>query len=168
MTVKEWINQEQGKHFCHCGCKEEIKITRHHHKPSEGIPLFKPGHLNKLNPPNLGKKFSEEHRRNISKNHADVSNKNNPNYGKLGKNSPNWKGGSKLSRAKINAKRKQFGFNPLNNWFKDSEAHHLNLNDIIFIPKELHKSIGHSVTQNRKMKEINDAAYKWLCIQEML
>lgn len=49
MTVREWVIQEQGKHFCHCGCGEEIIITKEHHRPSKGIPKYKNGHSNNEN-----------------------------------------------------------------------------------------------------------------------
>lgn len=42
MNVKEWISQEQGKHFCSCGCGKLIIIKRHHH--NKGIPKFINGH----------------------------------------------------------------------------------------------------------------------------
>lgn len=47
MSVQEWVEQEQGKHFCQCGCGQEIKIKAHHHKPSHGIPKYRVGHANK-------------------------------------------------------------------------------------------------------------------------
>lgn len=44
-SVKEWIAQEQGKHFCKCGCGGDIEIKRHH--KVVGIPNFIYGHNNK-------------------------------------------------------------------------------------------------------------------------
>jgi len=48
--------------------------------------------------PLKGRRFSEEHRKNLSKNHSNVSGKNNPMYGKKrnnprGKDSPTYKNG---------------------------------------------------------------------------
>lgn len=40
MTVNDWIKQEQGKHFCHCGCETEIKILAKHHCGCVGIPKY--------------------------------------------------------------------------------------------------------------------------------
>lgn len=82
--------------------------------------------------------------------------------GKCGKDSPSWKGGRKLSIARNNSKRKQFGFIPLNNPEVDGwVAHHLDLNYIIYIPEELHKSIYHSMIKDINMDIINDTVYKW-------
>jgi len=67
----------------------------------------------------------------------------------------------KLTIKRSNAKRKNFGFIPLNDWFKNCEGHHLNYDDVIFIPKELHRSVYHSVTQNINMNEINNAVFEW-------
>lgn len=69
----------------------------------------------------------------------------------------------KETRRKQYATRKGLGFNTLNNPFPNCEGHHLNYEDVIFIPYELHRSISHSVTQNRNMHEINTLAidYYW-------
>lgn len=58
-------------------------------------------------------------------------------------------------------RRRCLEFFPLNTWFKDSEAHHLNEKFILYIPKELHKSIKHSLKDIESMKEINDIVIKW-------
>lgn len=44
MTINEWIIQEQGKHFCQCGCGGKIIIKKHHRLPSNGIPNIIRGH----------------------------------------------------------------------------------------------------------------------------
>ena len=44
MTVLEWVEYHQGKHFCECGCGGEIKIMPHHHNPGCGIPKYISGH----------------------------------------------------------------------------------------------------------------------------
>lgn len=80
-----------------------------------------------------------------------------------GKNNPNYKGGKKLAKARSYAKRKQFGFVPLNDCSIDGwVGHHLDLNYVIFIPEELHKSIWHSVTKDVNMDIINDKVYEWV------
>ena len=63
--------------------------------------------------------------------------------------------------------RKDFNNNTLNKKFKGAEGHHINKNDIIYIPKELHKSILHSVTQDKNMEEINKLAIEYLFDNEM-
>ena len=60
------------------------------------------------------------------------------------------------------SKRRLLGFLPLNRPFKDSEAHHINRNDIIYIPKELHQSISHSIKTGRNMEEINRLAMNFI------
>ena len=44
-TVYAWVKKNQGKHFCHCGCKGEIEILRSHH--NKGIPKYIKGHGSK-------------------------------------------------------------------------------------------------------------------------
>lgn len=60
------------------------------------------------------------------------------------------------------SKRRLLGFSPLNKPFKDSEAHHINRDDVIYIPKELHQSIPHSIKMDRNMKAINKLAIKFM------
>jgi len=50
MKIKDWIIQEQEKHFCKCGCGNTIPIKPWHH--SAGIPDYLQGHQTKANPPN--------------------------------------------------------------------------------------------------------------------
>jgi hypothetical protein len=40
--VKDWIESQQGLHFCHCGCGQEIKIKPYHFK--NGTPKYICGH----------------------------------------------------------------------------------------------------------------------------
>lgn len=71
---------------------------------------------------------------------------------------------SKESYRKSHATRKHFGFNPLNNWFLNSEGHHLHINnhdDIIYSPIELHKSIKHSYKDSLSMYKINKIIFEW-------
>ena len=65
--------------------------------------------------------------------------------------------------AKSHAKRKRaLGFEPLNEWFPESEAHHIDKNTVIYIPKELHRSISHNVFTGKGMEEINKLAFEFL------
>ena len=54
-----------------------------------------------------GKTYGEEWRKKISLNHADVSGKNNPMYGKRGELHPSWKGGGSIENDIL---RKSFKF----------------------------------------------------------
>lgn len=68
----------------------------------------------------------------------------------------------KLTDARAKAKRKRdLGFKPLNNWFPDSHGHHLNQNDVLYIPAELHNSIKHKQDDLDSMRLINEAAFEW-------
>ena len=68
----------------------------------------------------------------------------------------------KEAHKRYNAKRKQFGFIPLNEYFLGSEGHHTNYNYVIYIPKKLHRSIWHSIISGVGMKKINNEAFKFL------
>lgn len=85
------------------------------------------------------------------------------NKGLIGKDSPLWKGGIRLTRTKNKAKRKRLlGFIPLNECKKDCwVGHHIDYNYVIYIPKEIHKSVWHSVTKDKNMNKINDKVYEW-------
>lgn len=112
-----------------------------------------------------GKTHSKEARQKISKNHANVSGKNNPMYGTNGKTNHNWKGGRQLASARNRSKRHNFlDSNPifLNKPFKDSNAHHVNTTYIIHIPKNIHNSMYHRQRDGMGMHNINKFAFKYL------
>jgi hypothetical protein len=60
------------------------------------------------------------------------------------------------------AKRRALGFVPLNTFFINSEAHHINRSDVIYIPKEMHRSISHNIWSGRGMDAINRLAGAYL------
>lgn len=59
------------------------------------------------------------------------------------------------------AKRRDFGFIPLNEWFDGCEGHHVDKQHVIHIPKELHTSVSHSIIHNKNMEQINKLAYEF-------
>lgn len=75
----------------------------------------------------------------------------------------------KISKMKANSKRRCLGFNPINEYFKGSEYHHLRYNtngqkddDIgIFIPRDIHRSVPHNGVTGLGMDEMNSIAIKW-------
>lgn len=73
----------------------------------------------------------------------------------------------KINNANYRARRRTFGFIPLNQWFNGSHGHHIDRGRVIYIPKELHRSIWHSVLQNRGMNKINLAAVRFLKTNEL-
>ena len=76
---------------------------------------------------------------------------------------------AKISRAisgkKIKATRKrELGFNPLNKWFPGCVGHHMNKNDVLFVPAHINK-IPHSRYNQASMDRVNRAAIEWLMSQ---
>ena len=61
--------------------------------------------------------------------------------------------------AKANAKRKrELGFEPINEPFEGGVWHHVNENDVMCIPEVLHRSVYHVLATGVGMEEINDLA----------
>lgn len=71
-----------------------------------------------------------------------------------------------LSKKKHYHKRyRELGFISLNDWeagTPDSEGHHLDKINVIYIPEELHKSISHNVYTGKNMDTINLRAWDYL------
>lgn len=72
----------------------------------------------------------------------------------------------KKHELKHNAKRRNLGFVPFNESFKGAVAHHIDLECVIYIPKELHRSVYHNIRTNKGMTEINDKVFVWLDFTE--
>jgi len=64
--------------------------------------------------------------------------------------------------ARSKSKRRQLGYFFLNEPFDESVGHHINKNQVIFIPMELHKRIPHNVWTGKNMDLINEIAYKYI------
>lgn len=60
-----------------------------------------------------------------------------------------------------NAKRRELGYVALNAPFFGSEGHHIDWERVVYIPKELHRSISHDVRTGRNMEKINTLVQKW-------
>ena len=80
----------------------------------------------------------------------------------LGELNPNWKGGSKLSNARQHHNRRSLGHSFINEPFEDSEGHHLDKDYVLYIPRDLHRSIPHNLTAGKNMDLINVKALKWI------
>lgn len=50
--VRAWMAENQGKHFCECGCGGVIEIKIHH--SARGIPQFINGHISRIKNPMSG------------------------------------------------------------------------------------------------------------------
>ena len=67
-----------------------------------------------------------------------------------------------ISCKKTHAKRhRNLGFILINNYFKNSNAHHINKEYVLFIPKQMYRQISHNVFTNKGMIEINSLAFTW-------
>lgn len=60
------------------------------------------------------------------------------------------------------AKHRQRGFTLLNAFFEGSEGHHINNHHVVYIPKELHRSIWHSIGKGINMDAINTLALEFI------
>lgn len=68
---------------------------------------------------------------------------------------------------KHNAKRRTLGFNPLNSWFVGCEGHHVNPQDVIYMPKKLHCGTRHNQFTGQGMAQMNAVAYNFFFKQEV-
>jgi len=59
-------------------------------------------------------------------------------------------------------RKRNLGFNPLNRPFFGSVGHHINNNDIIYMPEEIHRAIPHCVSTGKNMNMINQIAVLYL------
>ena len=60
------------------------------------------------------------------------------------------------------AKRRNLDFIELNDHFDGAEAHHIDKEFVLYIPKELHRSVWHNVWNGKGMEEINEKAIEWV------
>ena len=79
-----------------------------------------------------------------------------------GENHQNYKGGRNEARKRREEKRRGFGFIPLNDKFPGTEAHHLDKELVLYIPKELHQSVWHNMFTGQGMEEINNLACEYV------
>lgn len=73
-----------------------------------------------------------------------------------------WRGGREVSSRKFWARRRTLGFNPLNSWFLGCEGHHINKDDVIHLPRKLHRSVSHNQVTGRNMDKMNAIAGQYL------
>lgn len=117
----------------------------------------------KISKANQGKVRSPEIRAKLSVIHTAVANRPEVrarnSAAHIGKG---WKGGPRATWARVDAERRQQGFHPLNSPFPDSDGHHINVNDVIYMPHGLHHSIYHNQRTGRGMAAINALAGAFL------
>jgi hypothetical protein len=74
-----------------------------------------------------------------------------------------WAKANPEKKKAFKAKRKrELGYTPMNEYFEGSDGHHIDKNNVIFIPKDLHKSIPHRQEKPKSMYKINLIAWDYL------
>ncbi len=63
---------------------------------------------------------------------------------------------------KYKARRRGMGFTELNTKFENSHAHHVDNEQVVYIPEKLHRSVSHNLKTGRGMQTINALAFKYL------
>ena len=116
-------------------------------------------HKKKISNYHKGKHHTNESKQKMKDNHWDVSGKNNPMFGKFGEKCPNWKGGFDKSRPYLTP---ELQCTKLNKRFKDCEGHHIMKSVIIYVPRDIHRSIWHSLKSGKNMEKINGLAFNYL------
>ena len=110
-----------------------------------------------------GKQYREAHKEQLKKYKKQYC-KENPE--KVKKSIRQWRlaNPKKVSemRKREASKHRQLGFNPWNKSFKECESHHLTKEDVLYLPKELHRSIYHNIWTGQNMDIINTLAIQFL------
>lgn len=80
-----------------------------------------------------------------------------------------WKGGQMIANGRRRAKRRSMGYVFLNKWFSGCDGHHVDNEQIINMPRKLHrgKGNGHNHYTGRGMARMNAIAYNFLFKQEV-
>lgn len=66
-------------------------------------------------------------------------------------------------------RKRNLGFNPLNDYFEGSNGHHINNEDVIYIPIWLHLSLmPHSLRTGLNMQLVNDCVFQYLECSEQV
>lgn len=164
---KKWYYKH---HVCDCedkygnNCGQRIPYREL--DKQNGIPLYIQEHLNnKINNTFFRKPMTKKHKENLSKSQKnrfkDANEREKMRKSMIGKMArekhPNWKGGRHATRSR----RRKLGFEPLNKQFRNSHAHHLDNNFVIYIPKEIHETYRHRPSNVESMKIINSLAFEF-------
>lgn len=122
-----------------------------------------------------GKHLSEEHRMKIIKSHighsVSLETKRKISAAHIGMTFPrgrenkNWKGGARASWRRVSSRRKNLGFKEINPEYREAsnfDAHHLDYEHVIYIPRKIHKAIYHRLDKPETIERINTKAYCWV------
>ena len=144
-----------GKHY-----SDETKAKWSKDRNGEGNEMYG---LRGENNPNHGRIISDEEKRNISNSlkgkSKTLEHKINNSCAQQGINREDFIGFIDKSRPHLTPVKSCI---QLNTRFEGSEGHHITSNVVIFIPKNLHKSIWHDFKNNTNIKEINNLAFNYL------
>ena len=72
--------------------------------------------------------------------------------------------GKEFYSVRHRARRKGLGKEALNSPVKGYEAHHIDREHVVFIPKWLHRSVWHSLNKPNTMEKINEIIAYWILI----
>jgi hypothetical protein len=112
----------------------------------------------KMSATKKGKPKTAEHRAHLSEAKMGTQ---------LGSSNPHWKGGPVAYECRKSAKRRVLGCVPLNEPFAGCEGHHVDNEQVIYVPKVLHRSIRHRQDTGQGMAQMNATAYNFLFKQEV-
>jgi len=97
------------------------------------------------------KSYAEHRERNIARTTKWI--KENPEARKIN---------AKKAHVKNKSKRRALGFVPLNKPFDGADAHHVSKEYVVYIPRDLHKSVSHNIWTGKNMEQINLLALGYL------
>ncbi len=160
LTDDNWCSSNKKNHRYTCkSCKKEYN-KRYYKDHKKEIAEYKkqwyqehPGYQKEY------KQENEDHIKEYNKQYA-IENKekileNNRKY----KKTPD---GKITSMKYIAKRRRELGYNPLNEWFEGCEGHHLDNVNIIHVPEDLHQLISHNQYNSKNMDIINLRAWDFL------
>ena len=114
---------------------------------------------NKEEKKEYGKQWHKENKEKIKEQHTEYCKENKE---KLYKQQKRYRKANPDKILERNAKRRKLGFEPINEYFEGGEWHHINENDVICIPKKIHRSVYHVLATGQGMEEINDLAMEFM------
>lgn len=129
---------------------EKVKVVRRRYreKHREEIKAYK-------------REYYKKHREEVDASNQKYAKQHIEEVKKIGQKYRRTSKGKKAIR-RHNSKHRQLGFNPLNKPFDGCEAHHINFNDVVYIPKGVHRSIWHSIWSGKNTGKINQLAFQFL------
>jgi len=145
--------------FCACGCGIQFEEFDSRGRKRKYIN----GHYSKgVNNSNYGKSRPKEVGQKISQTRIErgvAVGENNPNFGKglFGEDNGRYNGGKKMSVKRSHAKRRELGFDPVNEplHIDDEVAHHLTVEYVAYVPDFINRARYHDVHKGENMDEIN-------------